>query len=677
VSTPRILVSLAAAAALAGCGSGFDQNATTTDSTTAQRALAVDPAPLLPTPAPLPGPAAVCIGPACHEDRVTLGPVAPPSTPSLPLGPTSPIPVPAPVPSICLFPNIAMQVLVISATASEPTLPAIQEALGYHTIPFTTWIATQNLGMLTPDKLATGCDGKYQAVILATGNLAYSPDGGLTYVSGLTPAEWLALRSYESSFKVRELSWYAYPGADHGLTSPGSGVDTGTTPINATLTGAGQKIFSSVNASNPIPITYAWTYLATPTDASVTPLLVDSAGHALASSRVTADGRETMTLTFDSNPWLIHDLVLAHGLVEWVTKGIHLGEFRAYTEAQIDDLLIPNDMYLGGSFRMTDADFNATRAWQAARKTVAGPDFRLAWAFNGFGSTDATTPEIDPLSVAARTFSGEFQWISHTWDHENLDALAYDWAFWEFAENDKFAKGQGYRNYSTLNLVTPQISGLKNSAAINAAWDAGVRYLVSDTSQPGWNNPAPNIGIHSAIQPGMLIIPRKPTNLYVNVSTPAEWMAEYNAVYTSYWGRALTYEEILDKESHNLLIYLLQGNIDPVMYHQPNTRAYDGKRTLLGDLLDVTFAKFRRHSTLPIMSPDQNIAGVRIANTMARNKAGVVATLTPGVSVSFSSPVAVEFAFTGVCTSTSEKYAGACITNVKVGAGQTVTFFLL
>jgi hypothetical protein len=62
---------------------------------------------------------------------------------------------------------------------------------------------------------------------------------------------------------------------------------------------------------------------------------------------------------------------------------------------------------------------------------------------------------------------------------------------------------------------------------------------------------------------------------------------------------------------------------------------------------------------------------------MARNKAGVVATLTPGVSVSFSSPVAVEFAFTGVCTSSSEKYAGACITNVKVGAGQTVSFFLL
>jgi len=62
---------------------------------------------------------------------------------------------------------------------------------------------------------------------------------------------------------------------------------------------------------------------------------------------------------------------------------------------------------------------------------------------------------------------------------------------------------------------------------------------------------------------------------------------------------------------------------------------------------------------------------------MARNQAGVVGTITPGVSVSFSSPVEVEFAVSGVCTSSSERYAGKCITNVKVEAGQTVTFLLI
>jgi hypothetical protein len=565
-----------------------------------------------------------------------------------------------------------MQVLVIAATGTEPTLPAIQQALGFHTIPFTTWIATQNVGTLTADKLSSGCNGKYQGVILATGNLAYSPDGGLTYVSALTPTEWLALRSYEQGFKVREISWYVYPGADQGLTTPSAGVDTGAAPISATLTAAGQKIFSSVNAANPVPISMAWTYLARPAEPGVTPLLVDAAGNALASSRVTSDGRETIALTFDSNQWLVHDLVLAHGLVEWVTRGIYLGEFRAYTEAQIDDLFLANDMYPSGSFALSASDFNTVRAWQSAQKTKAGPNFRLAWAFNGWGATDG-----DPMTIAARTYSGEFHWISHTWTHPNLDAMDYPSCFSEFDQNHEFAQGQGYKNFSTLNLVTPQISGLNNSAALTAAWDAGVRYLVSDTSRAGWDNPAPNIGIYSAIKPGILLIPRKPTNLYFNVSTPAEWMAEYNSFYTSYWGRPLAYAEILDKESQNLLVYLLQGNIDPVMYHQPNTRAYDGVHTLLGDLLEVAFQKFRRHSTLPIMSPDQNEAGARIAKTMARNKAAVTATLTPGVSVSFSSPVAVEFAVSGVCTSTSERYAGKCITNVKVDAGQTVSFLLI
>ena len=46
-------------------------------------------------------------------------------------------------------------------------------------------------------------------------------------------------------------------------------------------------------------------------------------------------------------------------------------------------------------------------------------------------------------------------------------------------------------------------------------------------------------------------------------------------------------------------------------------------------------------------------------------------------AVTFTSPVAVQFAVTGVCTATSERYGGRCITTVSVGAGQTVTFLLI
>ena len=627
---------------------------------------------LLGTPLPLPV-APTCVGPVCvgqSIDSVTLGPVAPPTMPTVPLGPTPAPPLPITIPNLCPVTTVAMQVLVISADGTEPSLQSIQQALGFHTVPFTTWIATKNPGMLTADKLATNCDGNYQGIILSTGNLAYSPNGGLTYVSGLTATEWLALRSYEAAFKVREISWYVYPGSDQGLNPPSAGVDTSAAPINATLTAAGQKVFPYINAANPVTISMAWTYLTKAADASVTPLLVDGAGHVLGSTRVNADGRETLALTFDSNPWLIHGLELQHGLVEWLTKGLYLGEFRAYSEPQLDDLLIDDDIYGGGAYRMTDADFNATRAWQSGQQQKAGnANFRLAWAFNAFGASDT-----DPLTIACAAGSGDFNWLNHTWDHTNLDPMNYDQAFAEFDQNNQFAQAQGYANYSTLNLVSPEISGLTNADVLSAAWDSGVRYMLSDTSRAGWDNPAPNIGIYSDVQPGMFFVPRKPTNLFYNVSTPAEWMAEYNYLYTKYWGRALSYAEILDKESQNLLVYLLQGNIDPTMYHQSNARAYDGVHTILGDLLDVAFKKFRKYSTLPIMSPHQHEIGARMQNTMARNGAGLVAKVTPGVSVSFSSSVTVDFAVTGLCTSSSERYAGKCITNVHVDAGQPITF---
>jgi hypothetical protein len=110
----------------------------------------------------------------------------------------------------------------------------------------------------------------------------------------LTTAEWQALRSYEATFHVREISWFVNPGPDQGLNPASAQVDTNATPIDATLTDAGRTVFPYVNVSNPITISGVWAYLTTPSDPNVTTPLTDSGGHALVSSRVTSDGRETM-----------------------------------------------------------------------------------------------------------------------------------------------------------------------------------------------------------------------------------------------------------------------------------------------------------------------------------------------------------------------------------------------
>ena len=610
--------------------------------------------------------AQLCIPPLC------VGPVDFPLVPSLPLGLTSPPPDIPPPPPGCPDASLAMTVLVLSADGNETGLPAIEQALDYHSVPHETWIASQRPGQLVPTALATQCTGRYQGVILATGALSYTPDGGVTFRSALTAPEWVTLRTYEAQFGVREISWYVFPGADNGLNPASGGQDTGASPINATLTSAGQAAFPYLTTANPIPITLAWTYLTTAADASVTPLLVDAAGHALMSSRVGPDGRETLAMTFDSNPYLLHHAILAHGLVEWVTRGVYLGEYRVYLTPQADDLYNDDDLFGGGAYRMTATDVTAMQLWQLGVQAIGGnAGFRLAFPFNASYST-----LLDLLSITLTPVSSLFNFINHTWTHPNLDTVSYATASTEIGRNDSFGRSH-FLNYSTAALVTPEISGLLNPNAMRAAKDIGVKYIVSDTSRAGWDNPRPNIGIYSTLEPSILFIPRRPTNLFFNVSVPSRWVDEYNSIYASYWGRNLSYAEVLDKESQFLLFYMLRGDIDPQMYHQANLRAYDGSHSLLSDLHDLALQKLRRYSTLPMESPDLVRVGTKIANTMARNASGLSAVVQPGVSVTLTSPVALHVVVSGVCQVLgSEVYGGKCITTVSVPAGGTVSLGL-
>jgi hypothetical protein len=703
VTTSRILSTIAALAVLSGCGGSSSPNhAASGQQFTGP--LILDPS-------------VMCVGPACRGvpmETLRLAPPAPPVIPSYPLGPvelpvlaipalvaarpsmaldtsgfrslsmgppsgaTAAVTAPPPPPG-CTEWTVQMQVLVISTDGKEADLPAIQQALGYHTIPYTTWTATQKPGQLTPSVLSSGCAGNFQGVILTSGALSYSPDGGATWQSALSAAEWQALRTYEANFHVREISWYVFPGADQGLNPPSS---SGGDPVNMTLTAAGRTVFPYLNAATPIPITNSWTYKATASDPKVTPLLVDSANNALVSSRVTSDGRETIAMTFDSNPFLVHQLVLAHGLIEWVTKGAYLGEFRAYLQPQIDDLLIDDDMYLGGTFRITANDYNKTHDWWSGQVVRPGNSgFRITMAFNGEGGSNPDIPN-DPLTNAVTATAFDFYFTSHTFTHENLDNVTYAVAYAELSKNIQFAAAKGFTDFSPQGFVSPDVSGLRNKAALDAAYDNGIRFMVSDTSTESGKGTGtglirpPNTGVYSDLRPEILFVPRRPTNLFYNVSTPADWSAEYNAIYASFWGRNLTYQEILDKESQSLLTYMLQGELDPHMYHQPNMRAYDGTHTLLGDLLDMAFAKYRSYSMLPVISLRQEDIGSRMADTMGRNWAGVTGVVVNGTKAKFTSPQEVWFNASGVCNATAERYAGKCISNLHLPAGGSLTLTL-
>jgi hypothetical protein len=545
-------------------------------------------------------------------------------------------------------------------------------------------------------------------VILAYGDLTL--DGTVTKT--LTDSEWAALHAYEADFGVREVEWYANPYWEEGF-----GATTGANPVTGTLTpaatGAGAP-FSYLKPGASITIAQ-WTVLAQATDPAIVKLLVDASGNALVSTRLTADLRETMKVTFASNFADVHGLVLAHGYIEWLTKGVYLGHYRATLSPQIDDYFIPDEIfpvnpdacvYNGQpacvcdgslqackSYLMTIDDLKAVLAWQGGIQAT-DPGFRLAMAFNGQGAVLTGT---DKFTEATRAAQASFLWINHTYGHLNLgktigrpdviqptDTKAFEVTN-NFSLNETVAKSVGLANYRSSRIVSPDVSGLSNPEALLALGHAGVRYMITDASVPGWNNPTPNVGMYSAFQRNIYLVPRRASNLFYDVSTPTEWKDQYDALYANKpvsqggAGGVSSVDQILDRESNNLLTYLLRGDADPLMFHQANLRAYTAGKTLLGDLIDATLTKYRTYSTLPIHSPDLDVVAERMKVTGERNAAGVVATLTPGVSVTFTSPKASRVAFSrdlaapACATAGGESYATKCITTLSVPANGTVT----
>jgi hypothetical protein len=309
----------------------------------------------------------------------------------------------------------------------------------------------------------------------------------------------------------------------------------------------------------------------------------------------------------------------------------------------------------------------------------------LEWPFNGDG---ATSPPPDTLTAAITALQGNFKWISHTFDHENLDAITYAAAVSELTQNNTAAATLGLTTFNTSRLITPDVSGLDNPLFLQAANDQGVRFLVSDTSIKGppasvkrsGDNPSPNAGRYNPSQPAILEVPRHPTNLYFNVTKSAEWLAEDNCLYpTGVNGHVDTYPQLLDRESEVLLGYLLRGDMDPLMFHQPNLKADRNGHSLLSDLLDATLTKYNQSETLPILSPALDEVGAKMAAWMAYNSAGVTASIVPNQSITLSAtqnatvPVSGLKPINSTPSVTTETYGGQPISHVTLLAGVPIT----
>ncbi|MDC0707365.1 hypothetical protein POL68_02675 [Stigmatella sp. ncwal1] len=567
--------------------------------------------------------------------------------------------------------TLEARLLVVSVDGSEPSLAAIRQALDYLGTPYHVHVAKTSPGALTPALLAEGSRGHFQGVILATSNLSFFDGTG--WRSALTQAEWQTLADYELNFSVRQVTWYTYPVEALGFALPVTEAP-GNVPPSLRITAAGRQAFPYLSGK-PLPIRHAYTYLARAAPGAV-PLFQDEEGHALVVTATLPDGRENLALTFDQDAYLMHSVALSYGVVNWVTRGLFLGYRRVYASAQVDDVFLENDLWENPSlgYRMTGADLKATVQWQLETQSrLLSPSFRLDMAFNGLGTEQDEDVE-DTLTPAARSYGAQFKWISHTYNHPYLDEMDYASVREELTKNIQVAGSLGLKDFCPKNLVTPNITGLRNLSAMRAAYDLGSRYMVSDSSIADQSMRTPNAALRNFVVPELLMIPRRPTNLFYNVSVPEEWVSEYNHLYRSYWGRDLTYEEILDEESNVLLLYILRGELAPWMFHQANLRFYAPEHSLLTDLLRATFDKFQNLYRLPLESPSMEVLGERAAWRLALSEVAVNAVITPGQSITLSAPKDLVLPVTGLPLSCADQYGGQPTSFIRLKAGVPVTF---
>ncbi len=605
---------------------------------------------------------------------------------------------------------VDLKLLILATTGEESGLAALRSFLDYQGTPYD--VAKLAAGDKLPP-LQDGVRGLYQGVILTLGNLGYCNPGCR---SALDAQGWERLDSYMRDFGVRLLSYYTYPEARYGLMATGSAAATDERPVIAQFTPEAAVVFQDLRMPASVRIANAFAYLAQATgeEGEITRPLLRSGSQVLAAIHQKPDGREYLALTFDNNPNLLHSLLLQRGLIDWLTRGVHLGWRKTWVSPQVDDLFLPNYMFelakpecatSGGpatdangeipcqKLRIEGADLDAVAAWQRAWR--AKPQFetvRVTMAYNAFG----VKSEDDELLSAARRLSGDFFWVSHTFSHRHLDCYAAtadgcrgasaDEGAYEVRENR--AAGERFGLPVDLpSLVTPQISGLHNEEFLHGAAQAGIRYMVSDTSRAEFVPEIPNTGQRSTHEPAVFLIPRRPTAIFYNVADGAAGRAgsepdEYNFLFgpngqfrnangQPFYASDQPYAEIVERESELTLKYLLRGEMYPLMFHQANLWRFQGNHTLLTDLLDRVLNKFEAASNLPVLTVGQTQLGQLLEERLGYWKAEVIGTVWPDDRVTISAKRGAVVPLTGVCEERCEDYGPFRVASVVVPEGGT------
>ncbi|MDT7847466.1 hypothetical protein [Streptomyces justiciae] len=472
----------------------------------------------------------------------------------------------APGATAATTPRIDLKVLVVDN--GDSPVQAITAQLRNTGIPYTTVdLNDADRPAITAAFLADTVNGtpraRYQGVVLPN----EAPFGAGS-------AEQTTLETYEKTYGIPQVDAYTWAHPEVGLDySAYSGTLDGRTADVTTAGRAGW--FGYLDGAvtfedNSASTQESYGFVATPRTGFTSYVDVPVPGGTGRGSLIgeyAHDGRRELVVTFAYNQYQQQFRVLARGIVEWLTQGVHLGQARNYFEVHVDDVFAPDSRWdtthncTPGDFtcpggdgegtvpiRMTAADAQYAAQWQQEH------GFKLDMVYNAGSGEEWKTENggTDALATQLLADKAKYRWINHTYTHKFLgcvqDTTSVPWSCAknadgstqylsradisaEISNNYNWGVGKGLP-LNRAELVTGEHSGLRtlpqqpddNPNLAGALAANGVKWTASDNSREPEQR---------SVGSSTLTVPRYPMNVYYNTGTDAEMADEYNWIYTS------------------------------------------------------------------------------------------------------------------------------------------------
>jgi hypothetical protein len=179
----------------------------------------------------------------------------------------------------------------------------------------------------------------------------------------------------------------------------------------------------------------------------------------------------------------------------------------------------------------------------------------------------------------------------------------------------------------------------------------------------------------------LILLPRYPTNVYVNATTPDVNVDEYNWIYHERYVAQgqdpctipgaictpKTYPELLASEADFTVTHMLSGKAWPHYFHQTNLRDYGGGHSLQLDWMNAVMTRYEQIFTLPVKTPLAHELGPDARDRLVATEQNVRGWLdidTGMVTLQANGPA--NPLVTGIVG--GEIYGGQSIAKVAVGA---------